>query len=96
MINKYDVDLVNIRLLFEKIEPEQKKILLKSINKSNRKKYFINNNGCLNFFKKIDNKLWTTDIYNLSKQNINLLSSCILINSFIKNFLNINPKLRKF
>lgn len=64
MIEKYDVDLVNIRLMFEKIEPEQKIQLLKSIYKSNRKNYFMNHNGCLNYFKKIDNKIWTCDFEN--------------------------------
>jgi serine/threonine-protein kinase SRPK3 len=99
MINKYDVDLVNIRLLFEKIEHDQKKLLLKSIYKSNRKNYFINNNGCLNFFKKLDNNVWTKDFVDLNKQKIyneNISSSPIQIIYLINKFIKIDPKCRNF
>lgn len=100
MINKYDVDLVNIRMMFEKIEPEQKIQLLKSIYKSNRKKYFINSNACLNFFKKIDNKTWTRDFENGNGNKDDHLPPLSIIEQntidLIKNFLNINPKCRNF
>lgn len=93
MINKYDVDLIHIRMIFEKIEPEQQKILLKLIYKSSRKKNFVNNNGCLNFFKEIDNKVWIQDFINLdANKETNKLSS--QVKSIISNFLNINPKNR--
>ena len=85
MKKKYDVDLVNIKLMFEKIEPDQKKLLLKSVYKSNRKRYFINKNNCLNFIKKIDDKIWINDFESPNTTNIIKL---------IQNFLNINPKYR--
>ena len=103
MINKYDVDLINIRMMFEKIEPEQKIMLLKSIYKSNRKKYFINRNGCLNYFKKIDNKIWTCDFENNNSSSLLQLTSPSLepnnkvrIVKIVKNFLKIDPKCRNF
>lgn len=93
-INKYDVDLINIKMMFEKIELEQKKILLKSLYKSKRKNYFLNNNHCLNFFKKIDNQIWiddfnpNLDVDNHSNRFTNISSNIICL---IKNLLNINP-----
>lgn len=99
MIDKYDVDLVNIRMMFEKIEPDQKIQLLKSIYESNRKKYFMNHNGCLNYFKKIDNKIWTFDFENNNSSSHPISSSSSsepnMVN-IIKKFLNINPKCRNF
>ena len=99
-INKYDVDLVNIRMLFEKIEHEQKILLLESIYKSKRKNYFINKNNCLNFFKKIDNESWVKDLENkgyLNKDNNNLSvisTYSMQIICLIKNLLNVNPLIR--
>ncbi len=96
LINKYDVDLINIRMIFEKIEQEQKTNLLKMILKSKRKNYFLNKNKCLNFFKKINENVWIEDIKDLTKssqENFNISNEIICI---IKNFLNIDPKFRNF
>lgn len=94
LINKYDVDLINIKMLLEKIETEQKKILLKKIYKSKRKKYFINNQNCLNFLKKIESKTWIEYINFQNDFNNKLFLTDIII--LIKNLLNVNPKLRNF
>jgi serine/threonine-protein kinase SRPK3 len=102
LINKYDVDLVNVRMMIEKIEPEQKTELLKLIYKSKRKKYFINKNNCLNYFKKIDDNIWINDFeknnHNDDNSHISSSISPNLIDmvSLIKNFLNINPKCRNY
>lgn len=94
LIKKYDVDLLNIRMMIEKIEPEQKIQLLKSIYKSKRKNYFINNNHCLNYFKKIDDKIWINDFedkkyFSISPEPNNIVN-------LIKKFLVVNPKHRIF
>jgi serine/threonine protein kinase len=73
-INKYDVDLINIRMMFEKIETDQKNILFKMIKKSNRKDYFINNNNCLNFFKTIEDNIWIKDLINDIEPTDNLMN----------------------
>lgn len=100
LLNKYDVDLINIRMMLEKIEPEQKSILFNMIKKSNRKDYFINNNNCLNFFKKIENNNWINDFINKketnNKENTNLLITSDEIINVIKKFLKINSKYRNF
>jgi serine/threonine-protein kinase SRPK3 len=96
LIDKYNVDLINIRMIFEKIEDEQKINLYKMILKSKRKNNFLNKNNCLNFFKEIENKNWTyefKDITKMSSINHNFSNEIICI---IKKFLNINPKCRNF
>ena len=96
LINKYDVDLVNIRMMFEKMESDQKIILFKMIKKSKRKNNFINKNNCLNFFKEIEDKVWTKDFNNTNKiQNTSQIISTEIIYS-IKKFLNIEPNHRNF
>ena len=96
MINKYDVDLINIRMMFEKIEPEQKNILFEMIKKSKRKDNFINNNNCLNFFKIIKDNIWIRDFVcdTESNDDLKIIYSQIINN--IKKFLKINPKCRNF
>ena len=94
LIKKYDVDLLNIRMMIEKIEPEQKILLLKSIYKSKRKEYFINKNHCLNFFKKFDDKIWTNDFEDKKYFSISPESNNIV--NLIKKFLVVNPKYRNF
>ena len=96
LINKYNVDLINIRMIFDKIEPEQKNILFRMIKKSKRKNNFINNDNCLNFFKSIENNIWIGDFVNETEPNddLKLIYSQIINN--IKKFLKINPKCRNF
>lgn len=98
LINKYDIDLINIRMIFEKIEPEQKHILFKMIQKSNRKKYFLNKNNCLNFFKEIKDEVWIKDFNKNDKLNeldeLNGLNKFEEIITQIKKLLVINPKYR--
>lgn len=95
-IDRYDADLINIKIMFEKIEDEQKINLYKMILKSKRKKNFINKNGCLNFFKEIENKIWIDDFQTISElsNDDNILSTQIICS--IKKFLNILPKCRNF
>lgn len=96
LINKYDVDLINIRMILEKIEPEQKNILYRMIKKSKRKDNFINNNNCLNFFKTIEDNNWIRDLGSETESNddLKIINSQIINN--IKKFLKINPKCRNF
>jgi serine/threonine protein kinase len=96
LINKYDVDLINIRMMLEKIEPEQKNILYRMIKKSKRKDNFINNNNCLNFFKTIEDNIWIRDLGSETESNddLKIINSQIINN--IKKFLKINPKCRNF
>ena len=93
-IDKYDVDLINIRMIFEKMESEQKNYLFILILKSKRKNNFLNKNNCLNFFKNIENKIWIDDIYDLSKYTFEKKIFFDEIVSVIKKILNINPKNR--
>lgn len=101
-INKYDVDLINIRMMIEKIEHEQKNLLLKLIYKSKRKNYFINKNKCLNYFKKIDSKIWTNDFVNKNLFGLvtpipaPVVETSDNIINLIRNFININPECRNF
>jgi serine/threonine-protein kinase SRPK3 len=75
LMNKYDVDLINIRMILEKIEPEQKSALFRMIKKSKRKDNFINNNNCLNFFKTIENNIWIKDLINKKETNSKEINS---------------------
>jgi serine/threonine-protein kinase SRPK3 len=95
LIDKYDIDLINIRMLFEKIEFDQKKFLFQMIKKSKRKNYFLNKNMCLNFFKNINNIIWINDLKEISKTEIELKLISEIIFS-IKKLLNINQEYRIF
>lgn len=64
-INKYDPDLINIKMILEKISLDQHKKLLEMILKSKRKNYILNKDCCLNYFNKIKNEHWELDIKNL-------------------------------
>lgn len=99
MISKYDVDLINIRMMFEKLESEQKKILLKSIYESKRKDNFLNKNGCLNFFKKIEYEPWINDILTFDNKKTcdkNLHFNLEHLVIFTQRLLNVNPNQRNF
>lgn len=96
LIDKYDVDLINIRMMLEKIDNEQKISLFRMIESSKRKDYFLNNNNCLNFFKSIETKIWFYDLKNDTKTNddLEIISKEIIIH--IKKLLLINPNCRNF
>ena len=99
LINKYDVDLINIKMMFEKIENKQKINLHDMILSSKRKKYFLNGNNCLNFIKEIENKNWIEDFNLQSPTNTHTHTHDHLKNEIIcmiKKFLNVNPKHRNF
>jgi serine/threonine protein kinase len=97
MIKKYDVDLINIKIMFEKLELEQRKILLELIYKSKRKNNFLNKNNCLNFFKKIEYEPWINDILSFDDEEIHKNNSHLNVKElvlFTKKLLNVNPNVR--
>jgi len=85
LIQNYDVDLINIKMIIEKISKNEKNNLIKMIKKSNRKNYFLNKK-CLTFFKDIKNFYWKNDIIEKIK---NEDDSSTLVN-IIQNMLYIN------
>ena len=104
LISKYNDDLINIKLMFEKIPFDEQKKLLSLIKKSKRKSYLINNKGCVNFVNTINNNLWKKDILfllnNKKKHQISFIDSNQINNyineilSILKNMLLINPDKR--
>lgn len=108
LIEKYDSDLINIFLILEKIDSNQHKDLLKMIIQSKRKKYFLNKNNCINFYKNINNNVWSNDLdkliqlHNKHYYHINFCSVenynnyIINIKNIINNLLLINPKKRNY
>ena len=97
LIKKYDVDLINIKMIFDKIDIEEHNILLEMIIFSKRKNYFLNKNDCLNFIKNINNNLWYNDFNELldKKNNIEkkIIDDIIIILSYL---LKIKPENRSF
>lgn len=79
LLSKYDIDLLNISMIMEKITLEEQTKLFELIEQSPRKNYLINSNGCLNFIKKIEC---------LKFDNSNIISNCIFKskNKFSNNF----------
>lgn len=84
----FDVDLINIKIIMEKIPNNERYNLFELIKKSNRKNYIYNHKGYLKFFDNIKNSNWKDDLnqkfgfdsYNLEK--------------IIENMLKINPNQR--
>jgi serine/threonine-protein kinase SRPK3 len=87
-VEKYDKDLINIKLLIEKIEFKDYKNIKEMAKSSLRKDYIFNNDYTLKFFKNINYKNWKND------EIINTSDKYII--NFIDNLLNINPKKRFF
>lgn len=89
LINKFDADLINISMIFEKIDLEQHHELYKMILNSRRKKYFLNKNECLNFFNQINKNIWKKELEKINKNlnYYNLLNSTDITNL---NEININ------
>lgn len=106
LIDKYDVDLINIKMIVEKINIDEENKLLEMINLSSRKKYFLNNNNCLNYFNYIYKNDWKNDMINLihqtnlihqeQNQKLNHEKYINFILMLISNLLQINPKKRIF
>ena len=105
LMPKYDVDLINIKMIFEKISYQEQQKLLQLIKNSKRKLYFINNKGQINFINKFNHNSFEKDILfllnNKKKQQISLFDPNQLndhINDILyilSNMLTIDPNKRK-
>jgi serine/threonine-protein kinase SRPK3 len=87
LVDKYDVDLINILMILEKIDLDQHKELFKMILGSGRNKYFLNKNKCINFFNLINKNIWR---YELEKNIKNLQYYNSLTSTYIKTNTNLN------
>ena len=84
-INRYDKDLINLKILIEKLGYNKHKEIIKMIQISNRKNKILHNNGYLKFYKNINYNLWIDDIYKIyDKDNIIVNEIIILINSMLE------------
>jgi serine/threonine-protein kinase SRPK3 len=95
LIKKYDVDLLNIKMIFEKISQKEQDKLFKIIQISKRKKYFLTKKNNLNYFSQIEYNCWEKDLINLSGNN----NTPDHIGQFIKIIsclLNITPGKRSY
>lgn len=100
LIKKYDVDLVNIKMIFEKISDEEQQNLLNLIHLSQRKMYYITKNNNLKFFSKINYSRWEQDLLNVNyddndkcMENHTYLKKYFV--EFINDLLKINTERRK-
>lgn len=90
---KYDKDLVNIKMIIEKMgEPNYKKII-KMICDSPRKNKILNKNQTLKFFPEIKFESWESDILSSVDPNYNGIQK---IFETIHRMLKINPRERSF
>ena len=96
-INEYDKDLINIKIILEKICHNKNSIndLFTLIKKSNRSKYIINNNisSSIRFYKNINSSLIIDEMYKLKKLN-NLQTE--IYKNYFNSMLTIIPKNRFF
>jgi len=83
---KYDKDLINIKLLIEKIENVGYENIKNMCDLSTRKEYIFNDDYTLKYFKDLTYDNW--------KNNQVMSKSDIKIINFIDNLLKINPKHR--
>jgi serine/threonine-protein kinase SRPK3 len=83
---KYDRDLINIKLLIEKIEQIGYVNIKEMAQKSSRKMYLLNDDNTLKYFRDIEYDNWKLNelLQNINKKYID----------FIDNLLQINPKSR--
>jgi len=92
-INEYDKDLINIKIIIEKIcDNKSCNYLIDLIKKSNRMNYLINNNFFIfKYYKKLKNHHITDDI----KKKCTYLEAD-KFNIYFKNMLAIKPEERSF
>ncbi len=78
LIYKYDLDLVHIKMIFEKINEQEQKKLINMISTSNRKLHFLNKYECLNYFSELKSQPIENDIYCNVDDDINLNVKSVL------------------
>lgn len=84
---KYDRDLINIKLLIEKIEKTGYTNIKEMASNSSRKMYLLNDDNTLKYFRDIEYDNW--------KLNISLQKTTSQFIELIDNLLQINPDNRK-
>ena len=77
-IPKYDKDLINIKMIIEKLDKNNHSIMLDLIKTCPRKHYFINNDLTLKNFRKINYIDWHNNINDIKILNFILLCLSIL------------------
>jgi serine/threonine-protein kinase SRPK3 len=97
-INEYDKDLINIKIILEKICHNKNSIndLFSLIKKSNRSKYIIDNSifsSSIRFYKNINSSLIIDEIYTLKKLNDLQIET---YKNYFNSMLEIIPKNRFF
>ena len=106
-IKKYNIDLINIKIILEKILPSEQKKLLTMIHLSVRKNYFLTKNNFLNYFKKINHKTWIDELDTFiditlkntndnPSLNDNYVDKIKYIKNVINNLLHIEPSERQY
>jgi serine/threonine protein kinase len=91
--SKYDTDLINIKIIAEKMTNYERNNLINFIKSSNRKMYLLNNKDYLKFFDNIKYNCWKNDLYEIYKDNYCELTN---VEKIIDNMLKINPNERTF
>ena len=84
-IKKYDKDLINIKLLIERMGKSDYQSIIGLVNKSPRKNYILNSDDTLRFYKTIKYNEWYNHLNNKLDE-----FDCI------KNFLSINKDNRNY
>jgi len=88
-IEKYDRDLINIRLLIERMGKSNYNLIIDLIKTSPRKNYILNPDNTLRFYKTIKYNEWEKNFQiNINEYSLDILES-------IKIMLNINKSDRK-
>ncbi len=88
-IEKFDRDLINIRLLIERMGKSNYNLIIDLIKTSPRKNYILNPDNTLRFYKTIKYNEWEKNFQiNINKYSLDILNS-------IKIMLNINKSDRK-
>ena len=99
LITKYNTDIINIKMIFEKISKNEQDTLLQMICLSQRKMNFLTKNNNLKFFSKIKYNEWENDLFNNNTSEIKPNTEVKFEYNFIKiinNLIQINPDTRTF